>query len=157
MPEYGFSLTQIWVLLSHDKTRVWENSYSDKLYAKLPSHRTSGALWQIIPPWCSGYHYCTISFKKAWTLVPAGNKAKRLSLANHATKRIHHDDKNRSYCDYIMLVYFFHWCHDFILKIGLNASNSISISVAIFGQLWKCSDSKQHGDKKMDYEKNKHT
>ena len=108
MPEYEFSLTQVWVLLPHDKTRVGENLYSGIFYVKLPSHRTSGALSQVIPPWCSGYHYCSISFKKAWTLVPAGNKVKRLSLANHATKRIYHDEQNRRYCDYIMLVYFFH-------------------------------------------------
>ena len=62
--------------------------------------------------WCSGYHYCTTSFNKAWTqvlrrfkpcsrrvgdsrwwgsltMVPAGNKAKRLSSVNHTTKTIH--------------------------------------------------------------------
>ena len=64
---------------------------------------------------CSGYHYCTTSFKKArtqvlrrfkpcsrrvrdsrWrgslTVVPAGNKAKRLSSVNHTTTTIppHH-------------------------------------------------------------------
>ena len=62
--------------------------------------------------WCSGYHYCTTSFNKAWTqvlrrfkscsrrvgdsrwwgsltVVPAGNKAKRLSSVNHTTKTIH--------------------------------------------------------------------
>ena len=61
--------------------------------------------------WC--YHYCTTSFNKAWTQVlckfefclrhvrdsqwwgsltrvPAGNKAKRLSLVNHTTKTNHH-------------------------------------------------------------------
>ena len=60
-------------------------------------------------PWCSGYHYCTTWFNKAWTqvqrkfksclwsvgdsrwwgslaIVPAGNKAKRLSSVNHTTK-----------------------------------------------------------------------
>ena len=64
-------------------------------------------------PWCSGYHYCTTSFNWAWTqvlrrfkpylwhvrdpwwwgsliMVPAGNKAKCLSLVNHTTKTIHH-------------------------------------------------------------------
>ena len=64
-------------------------------------------------PWCSGYNYCTASFNKAWTqvlrrfkpcwrrvgdsrwwgsltMVPAGNKAKHLSLVNHTTKTIHH-------------------------------------------------------------------
>ena len=64
-------------------------------------------------PWRSGYHYCTTSFSKTWTqvlrrfkscswrvgdsrwwgsltMVPAGNKAKRLSLVNHTTKTIHH-------------------------------------------------------------------
>ena len=63
--------------------------------------------------WCSGYHYCTTSFNKVWTqvrrrfiscswrvgdsqwwgsltMVPAGNKAKRLSSVNHTTKTIHH-------------------------------------------------------------------
>ena len=64
-------------------------------------------------PWCSGYHYCTTSFNEAWTqvlrrfkpcsrrvgdsrwwgsltMVPAGNKAKRLSSVNHTTKTIRH-------------------------------------------------------------------
>ena len=62
-------------------------------------------------PWCSGYHYCTTSFNKAWTqvlrrfkscwrwvgnlgwwgsltMVPARNKAERLSSVNHTTKTI---------------------------------------------------------------------
>ena len=64
-------------------------------------------------PWCSGYHYFTTSFNKAWTqvlrrfkfcswrvgdsrwwesltVVLAGNKAKRLSTIIHTTKTIHH-------------------------------------------------------------------
>ena len=67
----------------------------------------------MITPWCSGYHYCTTSFIKTWTqvlrrfkscsrrvgdsrwwgsltMVPAENKAKRLSSVNHTTKTIHH-------------------------------------------------------------------
>ena len=66
-----------------------------------------------VAPWCIGYHYCTTSFNKAWTqvlhrfkpclrcvrdsrwwvsltMVPAGNKTKRLSSVNHTTKTIHH-------------------------------------------------------------------
>ena len=66
-----------------------------------------------VAPWCSGYHCCTTSFIKAWaqvlsrcksclrrvgdsrcwgslTMVPAGNKAKRLSSVNYTTKTIHH-------------------------------------------------------------------
>ena len=66
-----------------------------------------------VAPWCSGYHYCTTSFNKAWTqvlrrfkpcsrrvgdsrwwgsltMVPAGNKANRLSSVNHTTETIHH-------------------------------------------------------------------
>ena len=66
-----------------------------------------------VAPWCSGYHYCTTSFTKAWTqvlrrlkscsqhvgdsrrwgsltMVPAGNKTKRLSSVNHTTKAINH-------------------------------------------------------------------
>ena len=62
--------------------------------------------------WCSGHHYCIISLNKAWTkalcrfkscsrrvgdsrwwksltMVPARNKAKRLSSVNHTTKTIH--------------------------------------------------------------------
>ena len=69
--------------------------------------------------WCSGNHYCTTSFNKAWTqvlrrfksclrrvgdsrwwgsltMVPAGNKAKRLSLVNHTTKTIHHSSSSSS-------------------------------------------------------------
>ena len=68
---------------------------------------------QIVATWRSGYHYCTTSFNKAqthvlgrfkscsrsvedsrwWgflTMVPAGNKAKRLSSVIHTTKTIHH-------------------------------------------------------------------
>ena len=55
-------------------------------------------------PWCSGYHYYTTSFNKAWTqwnirnsrwwgsltMVQAENKAKHLSLISHITKTIHH-------------------------------------------------------------------
>ena len=64
-------------------------------------------------PWCSGHHYCTTSFSKAWfqvlrrfksylrrivdsrwwgslAMVLAGNKAKRLSPLNHTTKTINH-------------------------------------------------------------------
>ena len=67
----------------------------------------------IVAPWCSGYHCCTTSFYKVltqvlrrfkscprrvgdsrWrgslTMVPAGNKAKRLSSVNHTTKTIYH-------------------------------------------------------------------
>ena len=63
--------------------------------------------------WCSGYRCCITSFSKAstqilpwfnsysWcvecicdgknlTMVPAGNKAERLSSVNHSTKTIHH-------------------------------------------------------------------
>ena len=62
---------------------------------------------------CSGYHYCTTSFSKAWaqvlhrfksclqrigdsrwwrslTMVLAGNKVIRLSSINHTTKTIHY-------------------------------------------------------------------
>ena len=64
----------------------------------------------FVAPWCSGYHYCTNSFNKAWaqvlrrfksctrcvrdsrwwgslTMVPARNKAKRLPLVNQTTKK----------------------------------------------------------------------
>ena len=65
-------------------------------------------------PWrCGGYHYSTISFNYTWTqalrrfkpcsrrvgnslwwgsptMVPARNKAKRLSSVNHTTKATHH-------------------------------------------------------------------
>ena len=69
--------------------------------------------FNFLVPWCSVYHYCTTSFKKAWTqvlcrfiscwqhvgdsrwwgsltMVPPGNKAKRLLSVNHTTKTIHH-------------------------------------------------------------------
>ena len=68
---------------------------------------------KVVAPWCSDYHYCITSFNKAWTqvlhmfkccswrvrdlqcwrflaMVPAGNKAKRLSSVNHTTKTIYH-------------------------------------------------------------------
>ena len=67
--------------------------------------------------WCSGYHYCTTSFKKAWTqvlcrfrfcwsfvgdsrwwesltMVAAGNKAKRL-IGQPDHKTIHHRHHHR--------------------------------------------------------------
>ena len=67
----------------------------------------------IVAPWCSGCHYCTTSFNKAWarvlcrfkscsrrvrdsrwwgslTIVSYGNKAKRLLSVSHTTKTIHH-------------------------------------------------------------------
>ena len=79
------------------------------------------ALWWTMDmaPWCSGYHYCTTSFNQAWTqvlrrfkpcwqrvgdsrwwgsltMVPAGNKAKRLSSVNHSAKTIdHHHQSNK--------------------------------------------------------------
>ena len=73
----------------------------------------------FVAPWCSGYHYSMILFNKAWTtvlhrfiscsrrvpesrwwgsltVVPAGNKAKRLLSVNHTTKTIHHQHQRRS-------------------------------------------------------------
>ena len=70
-------------------------------------------------PWCSCYHHCTTSFNKASTqvlrrfkscsrrvgdsrcwgslgMVPAGNKAKRLSSVNHTIKTIHHHQQHFS-------------------------------------------------------------
>ena len=51
--------------------------------------------FQKFAPWCSGYHYCTTSWwgSRWWgylTMVPDGNKAKRLSSVNHTAKTIHH-------------------------------------------------------------------
>ena len=66
-----------------------------------------------VVPWCSVYHYYTISFDKVWnqvlgqfktysrrvgdlrwwerrTMAPARTKIVRLSLINHFTKTIHH-------------------------------------------------------------------
>ena len=68
--------------------------------------------WRVAQ-WGSGYRYCITSINLAWTqvlhrfksclrrvedsrrwgsltMVPAGIKAKRLSLVNHTTKTIHH-------------------------------------------------------------------
>ena len=67
----------------------------------------------FVAPWCSAHHYCTTSFNEIWTqvlcklkscsqrvgdsrwwgsltMVPPGNKAKRLSWVNHTTKTINH-------------------------------------------------------------------
>ena len=78
-------------------------TYSQKLFLHFANMK----------PWCSDDHYCTTSLNKAWnqvlrrfkpcsrrvgdsrwwgslTVVPAGNKAKRLSSVNHTTKTIHH-------------------------------------------------------------------
>ena len=69
------------------------------------------SLRSILALWCSGYHYCTTSFNEAWTkvlhsfkscsrlvrdsrwwrflsMVPSGNKAKRLLPVNHTI--VHH-------------------------------------------------------------------
>ena len=77
----------------------------------------------LVAPWCSGYHYCTTSFNKAWTqvlhrfkscsqrvgdswwwgsltMVLAGNKAKCLSLMNPTTKTIHHHHHHSQTCLY---------------------------------------------------------
>ena len=74
----------------------------------------------IVAPWCISYPYCTTSFKKAWTqvlrrfiscsrrvrdlrwwgsltMVPAGNKAKRLSSVNNTTKTNYHHHYPISY------------------------------------------------------------
>ena len=86
-----------------------------KFYSRMsfimPTCNSQGKL--CIFPWCSGYHYCTTSFNKAWTkvlcrfqfstwrfrdlqwwgsliMVLAGNKAKCLFSVNHITKTIHH-------------------------------------------------------------------
>ena len=62
-----------------------------------------------LAPWCSGYHYCASSFKKAWaqilrrlrscswrvgelrwwgwTMIPLGNKVEHLSSVNHNSKQ----------------------------------------------------------------------
>ena len=67
---------------------------------------------QHMAPWCNDYHYCTTFFNNVWTqvlrrfkscsqnvrdlwwwgsltMVPAGNKAERLSSVNHTIKAIH--------------------------------------------------------------------
>ena len=78
-----------------------------------PQFATFVAVWTtFVALWCSGYHYCTTSFNKAWTqvlcrfkscswhaedsrwwvslmMVTAGNKAKYLLSVNHTTKTIH--------------------------------------------------------------------
>ena len=82
----------------------------------------------IFAPWCSGYHYCTTWFSEAWnqvlhgfksclqrvgdsrwwvslTMVPAGNKTKRLSPVNHTTKTIHHHHFMFNYLSAITLSY----------------------------------------------------
>ena len=84
-----------------------QNRYTNKCFSSVK--RICGA----VVLWCSGYHYYTISFNKdlsqvlrrfkfcwrrvresrCWgslSMVPAANKAKRLSSVNHTTKTIHH-------------------------------------------------------------------
>ena len=79
-------------------------------------------------PWCSGYHFCTTSFIKAWTqilrrfkscsrgvgalrwwgsltMVPAGNKVKRLSSVKYATKTIHHHHQLAHFWKMISCIY----------------------------------------------------
>ena len=80
--------------------------------------------WDIVASRCNCYHYYTNSFTEAWnqvlrrlktcsrcvedsrwwgslTIVPAGNKAKRLSPVNHTKKTIlhhhHHIDYNEKF------------------------------------------------------------
>ena len=111
--------------LSDQLHLLWQ---SIDLQGKLMTRKTPGNLlnsakmkWKIswahvlnfltlIPPWCSGYHYCTTSFNKAWIQVlrklkscsrrvgylrwweslkmfPTRNKAKSISSVNHTTKK----------------------------------------------------------------------
>ena len=73
--------------------------------------------WCKLTATCSGYHYCTNSFIKAWTqvlrrfkscswrigylrwwgsltMVPDWNKAKRFSSVNHTTRTVHQENAN---------------------------------------------------------------
>ena len=99
--------------LREQSLRKWYHADDDKKKLRVLTFE----LWQ---PWSSGYHYCTTSFNKAWTqvvrkfkscsrrvgdlrwwgsltMVPAANKAKRLSSVNHTTKTIHHHHHHHSH------------------------------------------------------------
>ena len=90
--------------------RIQQNEISEVGYDGM------GRSWnkQGVSFWCSGYHCCKTSFSKAWTqvlrrfksctrrggslaMVPAGNKAERLSLVNHTIKTIHLYRKNERF------------------------------------------------------------
>ena len=96
------------ILKINSKLKATLNTKSDRWWGKrcIP----------VVVLWCSGYHYCTISFNEAWnqvlgrfksclwhdrdsgwwgflTMFPAGNKVKRLTPVNHTTKTIHHHNK----------------------------------------------------------------
>ena len=91
-----------------------------------------------VAPWCSGYHYCTTSSIKAWTqvphrfkfcsrrvgnlrwwgslsMVPAGNKATRLSSVNNTTKTIYHQSRTLLSSEFTILT----------LLILVNGENQI--------------------------------
>ena len=96
------------ILKINSKLKATLNTKSDRWWGKrcIP----------VVVLWCSGYHYCTISFNEAWnqvlgrfkscswhdrdsgwwgflTMSPAGNKVKCLTPVNHTTKTIHHHHK----------------------------------------------------------------
>ena len=79
---------------------------------------------RILTSCCCGYHYCTTSFKqilnsgsghgqtgdsRRWgslITVPAGNKAKRLSLVNHTTKAVHHHHHHHHHRQSFLLYFY---------------------------------------------------
>ena len=122
-------------------------------------------------PWCCGYHYFTTSFSKAsnqvlrpfkpyswrvgdarwWgspTMVPAGNKAKRLLSVNHTTKTIHHHHHSvsltlwstihlLSQMTYFILKTYMTW---FLIYLFLSCS---FISNSVKQVMWVQGDGKQ--------------
>ena len=92
-------------------------------------HHVTYVIWNVVALWCSGYDYCRTPFNKAWTqvlrrfksclqrvgdsrwwgsltMVPAGNKAKRLLSVNHITKTIHHHHHHHQWKDFRMDLLF---------------------------------------------------
>ena len=98
-------------LLSLCRVHLGNYLYMTIFVLKFSKGRTK--LSSVVALWGNDYHYCTISFNKAWTqvrrrfrfwlqrigdlwwwefltMVPAGNKATCQSSVNHTTKTIHH-------------------------------------------------------------------
>ena len=87
-----------------------------------------------LAPWCSGYHYCTDSFNKAWTqvlhkckscsryvedskwwgsttMVTAGNMAEHLSLVSYTTKTTHHHHHHHHHHHWYKILKYLKLCY----------------------------------------------
>ena len=109
--------------------------------------------WPIVALWCSGHHYCTASFNKAWTqvqillvrirdlrwweslaMVPAWNKATHVLSVNPSAKTIHHYHHHhhhhhppRVMCHTVII---FTWNYFCILSFQIGRAEFLSTGMA---------------------------